>query len=106
MFGRGLFDFRTKEEKERDFDAFCKKVLPGGEEQKKRIRERLSAEFPGKDGTYIFMFYLSVKELLLEDENRDFWKAARTAARRLTAVRLDGEELERVRRVMEEDMGK
>lgn len=105
MFGRGLFDFRTREEKERDFDAFYKKVLPGGEEQKKRLRERLSQEFPGKDGTYIFTFYLSVKELMLDDGELGFWEAAKTAARRLTEARLDLEEMGRLKRVMEEDMG-
>lgn len=106
MLGRGMFDFRTREEKERDFDAFYKKVFPGGEEQRKRVKKQVEGEFPGREGAYVFTFYLSVKELLLDDRELGFWEAAGKAARRLSAVGLNRAALERLKRVMEEDMGR
>ena len=55
--GSGVFDFRSKEERERDYKAFYKRVFPGGEAQKERVRSALAERLPGEELSLIHILW-------------------------------------------------
>lgn len=63
--GSGVFDFRSKEERERDYKAFYKRVFPGGEAQKERVRSALAERLPGEEITFLLMYYITLKDAMV-----------------------------------------
>ena len=47
--GMGMFDFRSRAERERDYQAFFKRVFPEGEPQRQRVERTLRERLPGED---------------------------------------------------------
>lgn len=72
--GSGVFDFRSKEERERDYKAFYKRVFPGGEVQKERVRSVLAERLPGEEITFLLMYYITLKDAIVLDDELDFTK--------------------------------
>ena len=56
----GLFDFRSKEEKARSYEAYSKKIFPYGDAQKDAISEILAALFPNERKNYLVMYYVNI----------------------------------------------
>ena len=77
----GVFDFRSKEERERDYKAFYKRVFPGGEVQKERVRSVLAERLPGEEITFLLMYYITLKDAMVLDDELDFYEAAAQAQR-------------------------
>lgn len=61
-----LFDNRSKEEKERDFDMYSSHIFPFGDEQKKAVRNILSSAFPKTKAHYLMMHYILIKQEYLD----------------------------------------
>lgn len=78
---RGIFDFRSKEEKERSYEAYSKRIFPYGDEQKNKVSELLAALFPAQKQQYLIMHYILIKQGMTEDEPMDFETAATKAAK-------------------------
>jgi hypothetical protein len=77
----GIFDFRSKEEKEKSFKAYSKRIFPYGEAQKDAISEILAELFPEENKRYLLMYYVLTKQGMTEDEPMDFEKALSKAAK-------------------------
>lgn len=76
-FLSGLFDFRSKEEKHRNYEAYTKMIFPYGDAQKERITELLAGLFPHKDPDFVLMYYILVKAAMLQEESVDYETAAK-----------------------------
>lgn len=99
--GSGMFDFRSREEKERDYNAFFKRVFPGGEAQKERVTQQLKARVPGEDIKYVLMYYVTLKDYMVLNEEADYQRAADQAFKKMRLIRVTPELLEVFREVME-----
>ena len=95
--GSGVFDFRSKEERERDYKAFYKRVFPGGEAQKERVRSALAEHLPGEEITFLLMYYITLKDAMVLDD------AADQAQRKMSVIKVTPQMLEVIREVMEQD---
>lgn len=76
-FLSGLFDFRSKEEKQRSYEAYSERIFPYGDAQKERITELLAGLFPKEKLNFVLMYYILVKAAILEDETVDFETTAK-----------------------------
>lgn len=72
----GLFDFRSKEEKARYYEAYSKRIFPYGDAQKDAISDILVALFPDENKRYLIMYYILIKQGMTEEEAVDFKTAA------------------------------
>lgn len=99
----GIFDFRSKEERERDYKAFYKRVFPGGEAQKERVTKLLEERLPGEQITYLLMYYITLKDTMALDDELDFYDAAVRAQRQLNVIKVTPPMLEIIREIMEQD---
>lgn len=101
--GSGMFDFRSREEKERDYKAFFKRVFPGGEEQKERVTQKLKERVPGEDIKYVLLYYITLKDYMVLNEEPDFQAAADRAFRKMRLIKVTPELLDVFRDVMDEE---
>ena len=67
-----MFDNRSKEEKERDYDAFSQRVFPFGDEQKKKVGDLLEVLFPKEKRKYLLLHYILIKDPLTLNEKDDY----------------------------------
>lgn len=101
--GSGVFDFRSKEERERDYKAFYKRVFPDGEAQKERVRSALAERLPGEEITFLLMYYITLKDAMVLDDELGFYEAADQAQRKMSVIKVTPQMLEVIREVMEQD---
>lgn len=99
----GIFDFRSGEERERDYRAFKRRVFPGGEQQKERITGLLKKKLPGEDITCLLMFYITVKNNMLDEDGMSFEEAVKESTRKMSVIRVTPQVLQAVQEVMAED---
>ena len=79
IFGK-MFDMRSKEEKQRDFEAYSKRIFPYGDSHKEKVSEILSALYPKTNIKYLRMYYILLKDETTGENAVDF----ETAAKKLT----------------------
>lgn len=101
--GAGMFDFRSKIEKDRDYKAFFKRVFPGGEEQKARVTRQLKERVPGEDIKYVLMYYITLKDYMVLNDEPDLIQAADQALRKMCLIKMTPDLLEVFRDVMEQE---
>ena len=99
----GVFDFRSKEERERDYKAFYKRVFPGGEVQKERVRSVLAERLPGEEITFLLMYYITLKDAMVLDDELDFYQAAAQAQRKMSVSKVAPQLLVIIGQVMAHD---
>ena len=104
--GRGWLDFRSREEKERDYREFTERVFPGGVEHKKRVRDRLKELLPKEDVTYVFMYYVALKDLMVRRPAVTYEEAMRQVCSEIRVLRMKPEIEAAIRQVLEEDQRK
>lgn len=68
------FKIMTKEEKKAEEEAFAKRIFPGGEEERKRVEQRLTEGFPHRDKKELLYLYITVRQKMLEND-RSFEEA-------------------------------
>ena len=102
--GRGWLDFRSREEKERDFREFSERVFPGGLEHRKRVRARLKELLPKEDVTYILMYYTALKDLLVRRTSMTFEEGMGQVTSEIRVLRMTPAIEKAIRTVLEEDM--
>lgn len=65
---RGMFDFRSKEEKEQDFKKYFNLIFPYGEPQREKVIGLLTELLPGYKKDYLILHYILVKEKVIKQE--------------------------------------
>lgn len=76
FFG-SMFDMRSKEEKQRDFEAYSKKIFPYGDPHREKVSEILSALYPKTDIKYLRMYYILLKDETTGENAVDFETATK-----------------------------
>lgn len=67
-----MFDNRSKEEKQRDYDSFSLRVFPYGDAQKDKIGELLETLFPKEKRKYLLLHYILIKDPLTLNDKDDY----------------------------------
>lgn len=75
--GGGLFDFRSKEEKARIYEAYVKQIFPYGDSQREKVLGILADMFPKERLKPLMMHYILIKEEMTDENPLDFETAAR-----------------------------
>lgn len=65
---KGMFDFRSKEEKEQDFKKYFNLIFPYGEPQREKVIGLLSELLPDYKKDYLVLHYILVKEKVIKQE--------------------------------------
>lgn len=74
IFGR-LFDTRTKEDKQRDFENYSNRIFPYGEEHKEKVFGILDELLPKQNKKYLRMHYILLKDEMMQEEPLSFVEA-------------------------------
>ena len=81
VFG-SLFDFRSKDDKKRDYDAYSKRIFPYGDAQREKIAGILTEWFPKEKQKYLMLHYVLVKEGLTAENPVDYQTSAKKIEKR------------------------
>ncbi len=100
---KGFFDFRSGPERERDYQDFTERVFSGGLPHKRKVRARLSEVLGKKDVTYIFLYYVALKDLLLRRPKLTFEEGMKQVCSEIRVMKLGKAETEAIRQVLGED---
>ena len=65
---RGMFDLRSKEEKEQDFKKYFNLIFPYGEPQREKVIHLLTELLPDYKKDYLILHYILVKEKVIKQE--------------------------------------
>lgn len=76
-FFSSMFDMRSKEEKQKDYEAYSKKIFPYGDPHREKVSEILSALYPKTNIKYLIMYYILLKDETTGDNAVDFETAAK-----------------------------
>lgn len=64
--------FKSKEEREKDYQNYFKKIFPYGEPQKQKIQEIINDLINKKYRNQLMMHYVLIKQEMIESENKDY----------------------------------
>lgn len=95
--------FQTKEEREKNYQDYAKKIFPYGDAQKEKILEILIELMSKKDGKYLMMHYILVKEAMLDSTAKDYPSIAKRIEKK-RFVKLTPELKECIHILMERDL--
>lgn len=70
-----MFDSRSKEEKQRDYENYSNRIFPYGEEQKDKVFAILAKLLPKQNQKYVRMHYILMKEQMVQVEPLSFAEA-------------------------------
>lgn len=76
IFGK-MFDMRSKEEKQKDFEVYSKRIFPYGDSHKDKVSEILSALYPKTNIKYLRMYYILLKDEMTGEDAVDFEAAVK-----------------------------
>lgn len=64
--------FISKEERQKKFEEYSKRIFPYGNDQRVKVSELLSEMFPKEKERYLIMHYILVKEQIISKDLADF----------------------------------
>ena len=103
--GKGWLDFRSGVRREKDYWEFNRRVFSGGLPHRGKVRARLQEILGRKeDITYVFLYYIALKDLLIREPELTFEQGPNQVCREIRVMKLDSRMREGIRQVMEEDM--
>ncbi|MEY8338655.1 hypothetical protein AALB16_11660 [Lachnospiraceae bacterium 62-35] len=59
--------FKSREEREKEYQEYTKKIFPYGDSQKKAVQALLKEILPKEDQTGLLMYFIQLKELLIDN---------------------------------------
>lgn len=80
FFG-GLFDLRSKEDKERDLEVYTNMIFPFGDEHKEKVYNILEELLPKQNQKYLRMHYILLKEAMIGEEKLSYEEATKKIAK-------------------------
>ena len=98
-----LFDSRTKEEKERDFEMYASQIFPYGDEQKNTVKNLLKEAFPGVKIQYLMMHYILIKQEFLDGTGKTVEEACASVEKK-KVVKITPELKQAIRRLLPIDL--
>lgn len=67
-----MFDMRSKEEKQKDFEDYSKRIFPYGDSHREKVSEILAALYPKTNIKYLRMYYILLKDEMTGEDGADF----------------------------------
>lgn len=67
-----MFDSRSKDEKERDYELYSQRIFPFGEAQKEKIGDLLVALNPKEKRHYLMLHYILLKDSVTGPESKGY----------------------------------
>ncbi len=74
--------FISKEERNKKYNDYSKRIFPYGAEQKKKVSSILSELFPNEDLQYLLMHYILVKERVIDEGRLDYESAFKKVSKK------------------------
>lgn len=74
--------FISKEERQRKYEAYSKRIFPYGDKQREKISFFLSELFPEEKLKYLLLHYILIKESVVGEEQLDIQTAAKKIAKK------------------------
>lgn len=68
--------FKSKEEREREYQEYTKKLFPYGEQQRQKVQDLIYALTDKKSGAQLMFHYILIKEAMIESEKKDYEEIA------------------------------
>lgn len=65
-------NFKSKEEREKEYQEYFKRIFPYGEPQRQMIHEILAKLNNGKQENQLMMHYILIKEAMIDAEIKDY----------------------------------
>lgn len=97
------FNYKSKEEREKEYQEYCRKIFPHGEEQRQRVLDLLTELFGKEKVNQLMLHYILIKEAMIDSENKDYEAiAARIEKKRI--VKLNPELKECIRILIYKDL--
>lgn len=66
------FTYKSKAEREEEYQSYFKKIFPYGEPQKQRVEEILAGLLNNNQGSRLMMHYVLIKEAMIDSEDKDY----------------------------------
>lgn len=66
------FDFKSKEEREKEYQDYFHKIFPYGEPQKQKVEELLVNLLSKSQGNQFMMHYILIKEAMIDSVDKDY----------------------------------
>lgn len=96
-------DFKTKEEREREYQEYAGKIFPYGEPQRQKIQDLLAGLLGKKKAPQLMLHYILLKEAMIDSENKDY-DAVAALIEKKRIVKLNSELRECIRILIHKDM--
>ena len=68
-----------------------------------KIWSALAERLPGEEITFLLMYYITLKDAMVLDDELGFYEAADQAQRKMSVIKVTPQMLEVIREVMEQD---
>lgn len=97
-----MFDSRSKDEKERDYELYSQRIFPFGEAQKEKIGDLLVALNPKEKRHYLMLHYILLKDSVTGPESKGYAEESRKLEKK-KLVKITPEFRQQVKILMELD---
>lgn len=65
-------NFKSKEDREKDYQDYVNKIFPYGEAQKQKVQETLAKLINGEKESQLMMHYILIKEAMIDSKAEDY----------------------------------
>ncbi len=103
IFGK-IFDSRSKEEKQRDYEIYSNRIFPYGEKHKEKVFGILAELLPKQNQKYLRMHYILMKEQMVQEEPLTFVEADAKIAKK-TLLKTNPSLNSLIKTLLEVDLG-
>lgn len=97
------FTYKSKEEREEEYQSYFKKIFPYGEPQKQKVEEILAGLLNNNQGSRLMMHYILIKEAMIDSEDKDY-RALAAGVEKKKFVKLTPELKDCVRMLIYKDL--
>lgn len=97
------FTYKSKAEREEEYQSYFKKIFPYGEPQKQKVEEILAGLLNNNQGSRLMMHYILIKEAMIDSEDKDY-RALAAGVEKKKFVKLTPELKDCVRMLIYKDL--
>ncbi|MDD4112308.1 MAG: hypothetical protein PHC56_04650 [Herbinix sp.] len=97
------FTYKSKAEREEEYQSYFKKIFPYGEPQKQKVEEILASLLNNNQGSRLMMHYVLIKEAMIDSEDKDY-RALAAGVEKKKFVKLTPELKDCVRMLIYKDL--
>ena len=100
LFG---FEFKSREERERDEQDYLYRIFPGGKEQKAAVEKELASRLPGEDKKALLLYYVLMRDAMTGRDALGFEAAVAKLSRKQQILKASYRVREVIKEIMDEN---